>query len=175
MEENPSNRLKDLKNGRDFNSMNFILRRAEEKDSEFLLNLRNDPEVYKTALNNRPVELAGHKKWFHGKLVNKKSAIYIADINSVPIGQIRFDINENGKVEVDVAVAGPYRGRGYGSSIIKEGSKFFFSEFPMVNSVQAFIKSDNKASIGSFIGAGYKLQGEMDCEGLACVLTILNR
>jgi RimJ/RimL family protein N-acetyltransferase len=78
------------------------------------------------------------------------------DSEGIPIGQARFDIlKENKEAVISVSVDRKYRGRGYGSAMIRLASQklFYLSE---TNLIHAYIKQNNEASIRAFVKAGYK-------------------
>lgn len=155
--------------------MNFRIRKAEEKDLEFLFNLRNDPEVRKFSRNSDVIDLETHSRWFKKKLASHDSVIFVAEVGAEPIAQVRFDLLNNEEVEVSVAVAALFRGKGYGSEILKQASEQFLKEFSKVNKIYAFINLGNKASLRSFGKAGYQRCKNVDDGGVVRHRMILAR
>lgn len=148
------------------------LRKAAPGDLKFLFNLRNEESVRAVSLNSAPVDLNIHRKWFEKKLASSDSAIFIAEIGSSPVAQVRFDADGQ-SAEVSIAVVKDFRGKGYGAEILKAAAARFFSEFPDVKTIRAFINLGNDASLRSFGKAGYKLVGESDEGGLTRHLMVL--
>mgnify|MGYP001558091807 CR=1 FL=1 len=138
------------------------LRRAERVDSEFLFALRNDAEVRRLSLNQAPLDSETHRGWFAKKLADHNSAIFIAEIEGAPIGQVRFDVREENprEAEVSIALVAEFRGKGYGNRILKSAAERFFALFPDAATLYAYINLGTEASLRSFQKAGYTLLGE---------------
>lgn len=88
----------------------FRMRQATMDDAELLLAWRNDPAVREASFSTAVVELEGHKAW----LASKFGSIRIAEVDGVPVGQVRVDGDT-----VSYSVAAEYRGKGYGTQIIR--------------------------------------------------------
>ncbi len=155
--------------------MEIQLRKATIKDLQFLFDLRNEEAVRKVSFNSDPIGLETHKNWLEKKLAGNESVLLIAEEDSRPVAQVRFDWIDSREAEINVAVTERFRGRGYGSEILKKSSERFFSDFPDCGKIHAFIKSDNKASIRSFEKAGYKFQAKAGHKGQISVEMILTR
>ena len=151
-------------------------RKANEKDLEFLFNLRNEEAVRLVSFNSNPISLDAHREWFEKKLSSGDSFIFIAEFDGQPIAQARFDLDHNnGEAEINIAVTENFRGKGYGSEILKSLSQQFLKDFPKIEAVRAFVKPDNPASLRSFEKAGYKICGKAVRKGCQCVEMILTR
>ncbi len=92
------------------------------------------------------------KSWFKKKIEDKSSIFFIVELNDVPVGLVRFDI-ENESATIGVSIDKEYRGKGLGGEIIKIGIQSYFKEndFPIL----ASIKKENLASVRSFEKAGF--------------------
>ncbi len=155
--------------------MNIKLRKGNLNDLDFLFNLRNEEAVRKVSFSSEPIDLDVHRNWLKKKLASNDSVLMIAQEDSRPIAQIRFDWINDSETQINIAVTEAFRGRGYGSEIIKQSSAEFFREFIKCKSIHAFIKPDNPASIHSFRKAGYVFQVETEYHGQVCVEMILTR
>lgn len=148
--------------------MEIQLRRASIKDLGFLFKLRNEEAVRSASFNSDPIDLETHRKWFEKKLAGNDCILLIAEMDSRPVAQVRFDRLDNGDAEINIAVMEKFRGKGYGTDIIHKSSVMFFGEFPECARIFAYIKSDNAASIRSFTKAGYVFQKETEHKGQKC-------
>lgn len=155
-----------------FNNLN--IRKVRVKDSEFLFMLRNEESVRAVSLNSAPITWEAHQRWFEKKLANPNSMIYISESDSSPIAQTRYDVNGE-SAEVSISVVIEFRGKGYGSEILKRTAEKFFRNFPFVKTVKAYINMGNVISLRSFAKAGYQLIGNSEEGGLTRNLMILNR
>jgi UDP-2,4-diacetamido-2,4,6-trideoxy-beta-L-altropyranose hydrolase len=145
----------------------IVLRRVSESDCEMLWKWVIDPEVRASSFIPDPIPFEKHRQWFSAKLRDSKFIQFIAmDIQGTPIGQVRFDIN-NDEAEIDISIAINQRGKGYGSKLIRKGVQEF-QKMSMINIIHAFIKPENEPSLNSFRGAGFINLGlEMVKEHLA--------
>lgn len=149
--------------------MDIKLRRANLGDLEFLFRFRNEEAVRLVSFNSDLIDLETHRKWLEKKLASDESILFIAEENSQPIAQVRFDWLGGNAAEVNIAVTEKFRGKGYGSEILLKSSLQFIDKFPECEKICAFIKPDNLASIHSFIKAGYVFQRDTDHKGQKCL------
>ena len=129
------------------------LRSALQQDAKLLFAWANDPIVRASAFSQDPIEWEQHESWFDKKLSDDKCLIWIAEVDSMPVGQIRFDC-EGDSAEVDLHLAPQQRGKGYGTQLIVSGTQKIFAETP-IQSIEASVKKDNAASAKAFEKAGF--------------------
>lgn len=97
------------------------------------------------------------------------------------MAQVRFDsmdghdLTESKEVEINIALTSFFRGKGYGTEIIRLASAKIFSEYPAVLRVTALIKPNNMASLCSFANAGYVSVGYKTEKGQTCADMMLSR
>lgn len=140
------------------------LRKATEADSMFLFNLRNDLSVRETAFHTAEIHQDIHQRWLSSKLNSAHSQIYIAIVDGMPMGQIRFDFDDDYKrAEFDVAIVSAARGKGYGRQLIENGCQMLLAQYPQVKII-AIIKKENQASLKAFRSSGFELVGELDSD-----------
>lgn len=157
--------------------MEINLRRAEKSDIEFLFNLRNQDSVRSAFWNTEKVEPDAHKNWVISSLQNSKRILYVIEADGKPAGQIRFDItDESGKTaEVSISVSENFRGKGIGGNALVKADNLLFRDFSDIGKLIAHIKTDNQASVGTFIKAGYLNLGTVNYEDHECIEMILTR
>ncbi|MDO8662368.1 MAG: GNAT family N-acetyltransferase [Candidatus Omnitrophota bacterium] len=142
------------------------LRPARESDAEFLFKLRNDPEVRRSAFNEKPLVWEEHLSWMANKLASHKTTIFIAEVEGQPAGQVRFDLEEEGAV-VDITLAQHLRGRGLGTILLEQGVGHFITMMPGV-SIVAYVKKENTPSLRCFKKAGFRDEGAVIIQGTSC-------
>ena len=71
------------------------------------------------------------------------------EYKGVPVGQIRFDIEEN-KAKISYSLDANYRGKGLGRFLLKGGMKKVKEDLPAVEQIIGYVKSDNHASVNVF-------------------------
>jgi RimJ/RimL family protein N-acetyltransferase/glycosyltransferase involved in cell wall biosynthesis len=131
----------------------LALRPADERDTQRLLDWRNDPETRRWAFQPGEVDLATHEAWFARRRADPDSVIWIAEQRGEPVGQVRLD-REGAEAEVSIALAPEARGRGLGRRLIDRAAR----EAPGALGVErltARIKPDNVASVRAFEAAGF--------------------
>jgi len=136
------------------------LRPVRESDCQRLWDWANDPEVRQVSFSQRQISWEEHVTWFKTKLNDPSTFIFIGvDREDVPIGQIRFEGGEDGRV-ISAVVDKKYRNRGYGSFLIERASKKILETDSSVKRVYAYIKEGNEVSAQAFINAGFKSTGK---------------
>lgn len=136
----------------------ITFRRATYEDAKLLWEWANEESVRENAFDQKPIPWDSHLEWLNEKLSSDDSYIFIAEIkDDQAIGQIRFDLQNKKKAFVDVSITKAQRGKGYGSKVIKLGTRHFINLEPGVT-VHAFIKKTNVGSKKAFEYAGYKLR-----------------
>ncbi len=147
------------------NEADIHLRTITEQDCALLFTWVNDPAVRSSSFSQDPIPWEDHIRWFRNKLNDPHCCILIGFNNeNVPIGQVRFDSAEDGSTEVDVHISTGFRGRGFGALLMKESVRRFF-EIAKVDTVHAFVKTDNASSIQTFKKAGFKNEGRENKKG----------
>lgn len=138
------------------------LRPVTMEDCRLLWEWRNDPDVRVASFNPNPVRWDEHANWFHQKLADPHCFTYIAvSEQGIPVGQVRFDINHEGKAEVNVSMDVKKRGKGYGNAALKLACQRIWRDFN-VSKVLAHIKEESKTSISAFTKAGFINRGLQD-------------
>ena len=141
-------------------SSNTVLkiRKSKKNDVFTYFKWANEPIVRKNSLNSSEIDLEDHFDWYNKRLANSNSELYIFEIKDLPIGQIRFEIKEkNAYINYSIDFAG--RGRGLAHHILLKGILEFSSTntFPLI----ALVKSENIASIKSFVRLGFIEQDKL--------------
>lgn len=130
-------------------------------DRRLLWEWANDPDVRAFAFNPQPIPWQDHVRWFDHKLAAPESLHFLAlDQQEEPVGQVRFDVPENGTAEIHVAVARRFRGCGHGSTLLRLAAERFF-RVTSATCIRALIQPRNKASIRAFEKAGFTFHGSV--------------
>lgn len=142
----------------------LTVRDATINDARMLLDWANDPLVRSSSLSPEPIEWKNHLEWMERKLADGRCRIYIGIVGNRAIGQIRFDVRDDGDAEIDVHLSPAEHGRGYGTRLIMEGVKRFFGETSS-KSVHSLVKTGNAASRNAFVKAGFNDLGKKTARG----------
>ena len=132
------------------------LRKAKSDDAEMYFEWVNDSLVRSNALQSKPILWDDHFEWFNSKVNSKNTKLFVMLSNNIPIGQIRFDLNEMKEWIIDYSISASYRGNGYGKKIVLLG----LDELSPGSIVKAIVKQENTPSMKVFDGLGFKKSAE---------------
>ncbi|MEI8292957.1 MAG: GNAT family protein [bacterium] len=141
-------------------SANICLRLAKKTDEAQLMEWRNLPEIIALGSSQRAVDPVEHSKWFAKTLLSEKKRLFVVLWNDVPIGQIRFEIQEPRQAEISVFLVKQFTGRGLGVTTISEGCKLAFVAFPIIDCIVAFVRETNLYSLRAFFKAGFETDSQ---------------
>ncbi len=127
---------------------NLNIRPATLEDIKAVFELSNDVVVRENSIHKEPILWETHQAWFKKAIAGNLFYIVENDFKDF-VAQVRF----NGKDEniISISITKKYRGQGLAADIIKECSKK-----SNLNTIYAYVKSENIASYKVFLKAGYK-------------------
>ena len=132
----------------------LFLRGAVEEDCRMIWKWANNPLTRKGSFSTGPIAWKDHQQWFFKRLRDPSCLFFIAtDRDNISHGQIRYKIQGKEAI-VSVNIRPRSRRMGWGSRIIRYASEKLLKEGTAVK-IHAYIKPENKASIRSFIKAGF--------------------
>lgn len=134
----------------------IYLRDAKKDDCRFIWEIANDSVVREVSFSSDKIPWEEHQKWFNNKLQSSNCIFFIIESSSgASLGQIRFELTNEDWV-ISLSIAKSFRGQGLGSKIIRMGSRLFFKHKSQIDTINAYIKNDNGASIRVFEKSGYR-------------------
>jgi UDP-2,4-diacetamido-2,4,6-trideoxy-beta-L-altropyranose hydrolase len=145
------------------------IRTATQVDCLGLWELANDPTVRKNSFSPRPIPLEDHRQWYRHKLQSTDTFMYVLDVSGVVAGQIRYDKVEENCAEVHFSVHSGFRGRSLGRKMI-EGTWQKGCKGLGVSRIRGVAKAFNKASVYSFMKAGFTNKGQIEVSGEECLI-----
>ena len=149
------------------------LRHATALDSRLIWEWANDPTVRQMSLSSDPIPWESHQGWYAKKLADSSCVMYIAmKADNEPVGQIRFDIDEEGNAEIGYSVASIHRGQGFGKALLKTGIQHVATK-PNVRAIVGIVKTDNLASCYAFESSGFEIKLDIQVQGFPCIKYIL--
>lgn len=147
------------------------VRPATPDDGDRLLAWANDPLTRAAGFHPGSIEPAEHRVWLAARLASPSTRLFIGLVDDQPVGQVRFERDEDGGAEVSIAVAPEARGRGLGRRLLDAGLDAARSDSSFaVHSFVARIRPDNAASIRLFGGAGFGEAERIVVDGEACLV-----
>ena len=134
------------------------LRPVRKEDCRLLWEWTSDPDVRAVSFSSERIPWDEHVKWFNSKLTDSQCIFYIlTNGKGTPIGQIRFDSDGN-EARVSVSVDPRFRGKGYGSAMIRLASQEVFNVSD-ITVIHAHVKKDNDSSVRTFEKTGFTIAG----------------
>ena len=127
---------------------------------------RNDPISREMCFNSEEISWRDHKDWFEKNSLNKDMVIYVAEVDKVNLGYIRFDNTflYPEKYSISIILSPKYRGLGYGRLLLRNGIIKFWDQRKNINKVIAIVKKKNINSIKLFLKENFKVEKETDSE-----------
>ena len=128
------------------------------EDELLLLHWANDPLVRRQAFHPEIIAADVHRQWFYGRLRDfERCRIYIIETEEgFPIGQVRFDLKENGW-EIGYSIDQAARGRKLGKKMLEAAMFEFRYEQPRAQ-IFGRVKRENKPSQKIFKELGFDEQ-----------------
>jgi RimJ/RimL family protein N-acetyltransferase len=146
-------------------SNTLSIRPAEESDAELLWHWANDASVRARSFNPEPISWESHLGWFRRRLASPETKFYLLLENNIPVGQIRYDLDESGESAIiGFSVAGEHRGKGFGVEILRQTVGEAVRELKCREIVGIVIEG-NEASSKAFLRAGFTNKGETEIDG----------
>jgi RimJ/RimL family protein N-acetyltransferase len=81
-----------------------------------LLRWRNDPATRSASRTTAIIDESAHRNWLQDSLEAENRRLLIAEVENLPVGSVRFDLDE--LCEVSWTVAPEARGKGYGKQMV---------------------------------------------------------
>ncbi|WP_411953824.1 GNAT family N-acetyltransferase [Alkalibacillus sp. S2W] len=132
----------------------FYIREANESDCDQLYIWANEESVRNNAFDSSEIHYSDHQEWFKNILKSPDHKMFMVYRFDQPIGQFRIDI-EQGVGLIDYSIDHAYRGRGYGSELIKYLSGIVHQYDLPISKLIGKVKYQNKASINAFEKANF--------------------
>ena len=141
------------------------VRPVTDEDCRLLWGWVNDPGVREAAFRSHAISWEEHEAWFRAKRADTRCVMYIVlDQAQRPVGQVRFDVREDGVAEISISMAAEHRGKGYGAEAIRIACASFARATGVTQGV-AYIKPWNTASVRAFAKAGFAALGRRQVRG----------
>jgi RimJ/RimL family protein N-acetyltransferase len=130
------------------------LRSLNKDDNSLLFSWINQAHIRRMSFNSSNISLEQHNKWFDSIINSPNIFTYIASVNGKDIGQIRFEEKDKFDAIVSIYLEKGSTGKGLGEKLLTAGLKHFYTHLKYTR-VFAYIKSENPASIKTFMNAGF--------------------
>jgi UDP-2,4-diacetamido-2,4,6-trideoxy-beta-L-altropyranose hydrolase len=134
------------------------LRPVKPADAAVYFGWVNEAETRRQSLNSAPVLWDDHHRWFNGQLASSLNHLFVLETGSgLPVGQIRFNICQNGVARLNYSLDPVVRGRGWASVLVTMGLERLNSLGTF--EVYAEVKTSNPASRAVFEKLRFRQEG----------------
>jgi len=133
------------------------LRRARVADCALYFAWTNDPVTRQSSFSTDPISYEEHVRWFEKKREDPSEHLLIAEIESRPLGQIRFTCKDD-EALLSFSLAPDQRGQGLGLHLVRLGIRKLKSEYQQIDRFVGFVKRENLASCEIFRKLGFSEQ-----------------
>ncbi|MBS5931621.1 MAG: GNAT family N-acetyltransferase [Clostridiales bacterium] len=123
----------------------LVLKLFTMEQVELLYKWANDPDCRKNSFQTESIPYETHVKWCSDKLESNDVDIYIAYLNSIPVGQLRVMYKERTAL-ISYSIDKNFRGLGLGLQLIQSIEKYRLYGENNINELVGKVKLDNIAS-----------------------------
>lgn len=138
------------------NPSELTLRPVQPNDCLLLFRWANDAAVRQSSLDPRPILWSTHRDWFGKFLAHPDKRMFIAELNGMPVAQIRFEPSE-GRLRLSYLVDRHFRGKGIGRRIAELGIREI--RRGTSETIVAEVREENEASLRVFRALGFREAG----------------
>lgn len=131
------------------------LRPATMNDAQLLYRWRNHPAVRAVSATQEPIQYDTHEKWLSALLTRDERMLFVAQVGSLPVGSIRFDLRDDGHFEVSLYLDPDLQGLGVGRRLLVAGEQALLARYAEGFTVDANVQPDNIPSQRIFEVSGY--------------------
>lgn len=154
--------------------MNITLRKALVEDSETVLTWRNELTTIPWMGSARALSFDEHDCWFRKAVKDPNSLFLIIEVDSEPVGQIRYHMSDNStdnSAKVSINITHKMHGKGIASIAFSKGNELV-RELGFASKIFAHVRPDNIGSIKAIENAGYKRAGTIEIHGVKHLVMI---
>ncbi|SMO60630.1 GNAT family N-acetyltransferase [Solitalea koreensis] len=140
-------------------------RLAQPTDLDLYFKWANEEHTRRNSYSPGKIPYATHVSWFNSKLQDPNTIFLVFEYekSGIPIGQVLFDRKENENF-IRISIDKDFRGRLLATSMVQEACNYYFEQYP-ADTISAYIKKDNMASVKAFQHAGFELLSELEFKG----------
>lgn len=149
----------------------LVLRPATMDDAELLLRWANEPGTRAAGFHPGLIDEPTHRRWLADRLGSPATRVFVGLVDGRAVGQLRLDRDDDGPVEISIAIAPLERGRGVGRQLLAAGIAAGRADSTLrAQGFRARVRPDNAASLALFRGAGFAELDRTEVNGLPCVV-----
>jgi UDP-2,4-diacetamido-2,4,6-trideoxy-beta-L-altropyranose hydrolase len=136
----------------------LALRSAVTADANLLHEWRNAPATRAVSSNDAAIAYDDHVKWMAAVLASPVRRLFVGMVGTLPVGAIRFDLNDQSAWEISLYTDPALHGLGLGSRMLAAGERAIMAEHASWQRIafHAKVEAGNAPSARMFAKAGYR-------------------
>lgn len=137
------------------------VRLAKLEDLYITFDWAGNKTVRKYAIKKEEITFENHKNWFFNKINITECVYFIAEVNSIPIGSIRFDINDKKEALLSFLLDPKFHNKGFGKRMLERGCAKVVKRKKLLKII-GVVNVDNTPSLKIFSSLGFVKINEID-------------
>ena len=129
---------------------------ACQDDIERLFEWRNNEGIRAVSCNKDMISWEDHQSWFASVLSSNDRIVLIGKRESMPLGVIRFDIQDH-NAEVSIYLVPGVTEAGAGTNLLWAAERWLMENRPEITKLHAKVLGDNERSHRLFLGSDYQV------------------
>lgn len=134
---------------------------ASTEDTKLTFDWATNKTIRKYSIQKEAITFENHLKWFSNKLESTDCIYFIAEVNKIPIGSIRFDINKEKEALISFLLDPKFHGKGFGKSILEMGC-IELVKLKEISKIIGVVHTDNIPSLKTFKTLEFHQKSEID-------------
>jgi RimJ/RimL family protein N-acetyltransferase len=130
------------------------VRPAQTTDGAHLFQWRNHPSIRQVSRTTDLIDWSAHQVWLASTLENSEKVLLIGEVETRPIGVVRFDVTGN-RAEISIYLVPGQEHRGLGTDLLLAAEEWFCRRRPDVRHLEAEVLGDNLPARELFATACY--------------------
>lgn len=139
---------------REMGASRIRIRPATAQDAPMLFKWRNSEKVRRVSRDQEVIPLEAHIEWVTRTLARHDRHLTIGELDGVPMGVVRFDVNDE-EAEVSIYLAPDETRSGLGSDLLVAAERWLVAEVAGLRQFRAEVLGDNTSSLHMFVATGY--------------------
>jgi UDP-2,4-diacetamido-2,4,6-trideoxy-beta-L-altropyranose hydrolase len=145
----------------------LILRNVTMEDAKCLFDWANDFETRKNCFTSAPIPWEEHVNWLQGKLTSDAAILFMLELDGIPCGHIRYDLEDEDEALLSFVVSPDFRGMGLGRFLVERTRGHVIEKWRNAT-VKAVAFTENIASSEVFEKTGFQRPTRQEIKGHLC-------
>jgi RimJ/RimL family protein N-acetyltransferase len=125
------------------------------EDANLIFNWRNDPYIVNLGSLKKTVTCEEHYTWFNRTLISETCKAYILEVDHIPAGQARFDLESESIAFISIYLIEQFSNKGLGIPFMELSCQSIFKTWPNLQSIIAIVRKENKIGQRYFLKANF--------------------